>query len=105
MEEIVFGSLESEGLQIVSRGGLYFVRYDAGSHNVAWREDEISEREVASSRSDKAAEHQAILRLQERLEATGVNPYEQTGYRRGRGCNRPLAVASGNKELGEKLLN
>ena len=77
MEEVVFGSLESEGLEIVSRGGLYFVRHDAGAHNVAWREDEISELEVAAIRSGIAAEHGAILGLQKRLEATGVNPYEQ----------------------------
>jgi hypothetical protein len=45
--------------------------------NVAWREDEISELEVASIRSGIAAEHEAMLGLQKRLEATGVNPYEQ----------------------------
>lgn len=77
MEEVVFGSLESVGLEIVSREGLYFVRYDAGAHNVAWREDEISELEVASIRSGIPAEHETILGLQKRLEAIGVNPYEQ----------------------------
>jgi len=77
MEEVVFGNLELEGLEIVSRSGRYFVRYDAGSHNVAWREDEITELEVASIRSGRAAEHEAILSLQKRLEATGINPYEQ----------------------------
>ena len=77
MEEVVFGSLESDGLEIIYRGGLYFVRYDAGAHMVAWREDEISERDVASIRSGIAAEHEVILGLQQRLEATGANPYEQ----------------------------
>jgi len=77
MEEIVFGSLSSEGLEIVSRDGLYFVRYDAGAHNVAWREDEISELEVASIRSGKAAEYEAIVALQRRLETAGINPFEQ----------------------------
>lgn len=77
MEEVVFGNLDSEGLEIVSRDGLYFVRYDAGSHNVAWREDEISELEVTAIRSGRAAEHGAILALQRRLVGAGVNPYEQ----------------------------
>lgn len=77
MEEVVFGSLDSEGLEIVSRDGLYFVRYDAGAHVVAWREDEISELEVDSIRSGRATEHEAILTLQRRLEAAGINPYVQ----------------------------
>jgi hypothetical protein len=77
MEEVVFGSLDSEGLEIVSRDGRYFVRYDAGTHNVAWREDEITELEADSIRGGRAAEHEAMLGLQKRLEATGVNPYEQ----------------------------
>lgn len=77
MEEVVFGSLESEGLEIISRRGRYFLRYDAGAHSVAWREDEISELEVASIRSGRAAEGETILGVQTRLEASGVNPYLQ----------------------------
>jgi len=77
MEEVIFGSLESGGLEIICRGGQYFVRYDAGAHMVAWREDEISEREVALIRSGIAAEYEVILGLQQRLEVTGANPYEQ----------------------------
>jgi len=77
MEEVVFGNLESEGLEIVSRGDRYFVRYDASAHNVAWREDEITELEVAAIRSGRVTEHEAMLVLQKRLIATGVNPYDQ----------------------------
>lgn len=44
---------------------------------VAWREDQISELEVASIRSGIAAEHEVIWGVQQRLEASGVNPYEQ----------------------------
>ena len=77
MEEVVFGSLESEGLEIICRSGRYFVRYDAGAHNVAWREDEITELEVASIRSGRPAEHEAMLGLQKRREEAGINPYEQ----------------------------
>ena len=41
-EEQVFAF---NALEVVLRGGRYFVRYDAGAHCDAWREDEISEQE------------------------------------------------------------
>ena len=77
METLVFGNLAQEGLEVVSRNGSYFVRYDAGSHCIAWREDEISVQEFDLIKSGKQGEYQAILNMQRRLESSGVNPYQR----------------------------
>jgi hypothetical protein len=76
MDTIVYGNL-GQGLEVVSREGRYFVRYDAGSHLSAWREDEITEFEFHHIRCGGQAEHAAILNLQRRLEEAGINPYQQ----------------------------
>lgn len=75
-ERVVLGHLANEGLEVVRRDGRCFVRYDAGAHQVAWREDEISENELAAIKSGQQGERRAIFSLQERLSAAGVNPYE-----------------------------
>ena len=77
MNTVVYGNLQSSGLEVVLRDGRYFVRYDAGSHAVAWREDELTAQEFAAIRLGGQAEHQAILSLQRRLELSGTNPYQQ----------------------------
>jgi hypothetical protein len=45
-------------LEIWKRGSRYFARYDAGSHQVVMREDEISEQEAtfAARENEQAAE-------------------------------------------------
>lgn len=104
MEEIVFGGLGSEGLEIVSRGGLYFVRYDAGSYNVYWREDEFPSVRLPQVEVAKRLNTKQFLGYKsgsKRLVPTHMQNWVPTS----RGCNRPLAVASGNKELVGKLLN
>lgn len=77
MEAIVYGNLKSEGIEVVSREGRHFVRYDAGAHVVAWREDEVTPQEFAAIAQGGASEHQAILAVQRRLELSGVDPYRQ----------------------------
>lgn len=77
MERAIFGNLSSEGLEIVFRDDSYFVRYDAGAHQATWREDEISELEAMTIRSDRTAERETILALQRRLVAAGIDPYKQ----------------------------
>ena len=77
MEKRVFGNLSQEGLEVVERDARYFVRYDAGAHQVAWREDEISMEEFAQLRSSRPGEYQTIIALQRRLQAGGIDPYKQ----------------------------
>lgn len=62
-------------LTILYRDGKYYARYDAGAHQPAMREDEITEAEyrMAIERPENAS--RMLLRLQKRLVAAGVNPY------------------------------
>jgi hypothetical protein len=76
METRVFGDLQRNGLEVVSRQGRYFVRYDAGAHQVAWREDVITQDEFASLSSSSENERSVILALQERLSGAGIDPYK-----------------------------
>jgi len=70
--KIIDGNLSEKGIEVVCRGNRYFVRYDAGSHQVAWREDEISTEELSQIESGDASE--ALLALQRRLELAGIDP-------------------------------
>ncbi len=81
-------SLEEDGIEIVKRDNRYYVRYDAGAHQVCWREDEISEEEAEKVKSGKAVEYDVIIELQRRLIASGIDPYvsnwSPTGWSGGR---------------------
>lgn len=67
-EEKLFGlELATDCLEVVRRGDRYFVRYDAGAHQMAWREDEISEPDAKRVGSGKVGEYDVITRLQRRL--------------------------------------
>ena len=77
VENVVYGDLRGSGLEVVVRDGRYFVRYDAGAHAVAWREDELTEQEFAAVKLGGEAEHKAILSMQRRLESAGIEPYRQ----------------------------
>jgi hypothetical protein len=75
MENHVFGHLEKDGIHIVRRNGKLYVRYDAGSHLVQWREDEITDEEAARITEDGRNCNDALLALQRRLIANGKDPY------------------------------
>ena len=77
MEKIVFGNLKDGGIEVVERDGRYFVRYDAGSHQMVWREDEISSEELVEIRSGKAGEYRTLLAMQKRLTNNGEDPHVQ----------------------------
>jgi len=64
------------GMEIVVRDGSYFVRHDAGAHQVCWREDQISEEEVEQIRSGKAGRYAVFLALQKRIISSGEDPYK-----------------------------
>lgn len=77
MENRVFGNLLEDGLEVIEREGRHFVRYDAGAHQIAWREDEITSEEFVQIKGGGNSQHQAIVNLQRRLELAGVNPFNQ----------------------------
>ena len=74
MEEKLFGlTIEKDYLEVVKRDGRYYVRYDAGSHQPIWREDEISADEAEKIGSGRSAEQDVLIALQKRL---GVDAYK-----------------------------
>ena len=74
-ETRVFGDLQAEGLEVVQIDDRLFVRYDAGAHQVVWRQDEISKSEFDLLRSGESGLRTAILNLQHRLGSAAVDPY------------------------------
>jgi len=66
---------ELADLTIWKRGERYFVRYDAGAHQVTMREDELSEAEVALAVQGKDATNQMLLALEKRLIKAGIDPH------------------------------
>ena len=77
MEVRVYGNLNAEGLEVVQRHDRSFVRYDAGAHQIAWREDELTSEEFARLRATRGAESSVIIALQRRISASGDDPYVQ----------------------------
>lgn len=72
MDKMLF---ELSDMQIWKRGDRYFVRYDAGAHQVVIREDEITEDEAMAAMKSGLAAVQMLQNLQKRLIAAGVDPY------------------------------
>lgn len=77
MDEVIYGNLQEIGFEIVQRDEKRYVRYDAGAHQVAWREDEITEEEYAQITGDKNARNWGFIGMQKRLIANGIDPYRE----------------------------
>ena len=75
MEKVIHGDLEAQEFEVIERSGRYFVRYNAGAHQTAWREDEISLADLELIQSGPEGESRALFGLQKRLLASGVDPY------------------------------
>lgn len=66
---------EFNDIEIWKRGEKYFVRYDAGAHQIVIREDEISEENALQAGEGKEAAIKMLFDLQRKLELSGINPY------------------------------
>ncbi len=75
MDKIIYGEVSQGSVQIVEREGSYFIRYDSGAHQVAWREDEITKEEAFEIAKNPEAETKVLWNLQRRLISKGVKPY------------------------------
>lgn len=73
MDEPVF---EDFGIEIFRRGGLLFVRYDAGHIAASIREDPISEAEAQQAMQSEDQAYQMLLALQNRLTDAGIAAYK-----------------------------
>jgi hypothetical protein len=67
---------ELSDLEIWERDGKFYARYDAGSHMVCMREDQLTDDEVKLGLSGNEGALKMLFKLQERLIKTGINPYE-----------------------------
>ena len=72
MEETLF---ENDGLTLTKRNGRFFVRYDAGSHQIALREDEITPSEADRVMQGHREAEEVLFALQGRIAAAGGDPY------------------------------
>ena len=77
MENRIYGSLSEQGLEVIERDGKYFVRYDAGGLQSAWREDELSLKEFQRLSTSPQDEYHVINGLQKRIRARGEDPNMQ----------------------------
>ncbi|MCX4164575.1 MULTISPECIES: hypothetical protein [Paraburkholderia] len=66
---------ELADMEIWKRGDRYYVRYDAGAHQIVMREDEISEEEALNAAKGKDEAVAMLFALQKRLIASGIDPY------------------------------
>lgn len=63
-------------LIIYKRNKAFYLRYDVGAHQVAIREDEISEDEVNQIMESQESATKVLFSLQKRLQESGIKPYE-----------------------------
>jgi hypothetical protein len=73
MSEAIF---DGDGLVVFTVGTKLYVKYDAGAHQVAMREDEISEEEARRIMSGPAEATKVLFELQRRLAQAGIDPYK-----------------------------
>lgn len=64
-----------DGIEIRRLLDRYFIRYDAGAHQIELREDEIMLDEAEEAMASPAGASNVLIRLQKRLLAIGSDPY------------------------------
>jgi hypothetical protein len=72
MRELIY---EGDGVVVIKNGSKYYVRYDSGTHQIAIREDEISEDEAKWIMVGSIEATQVLFALQNRLMAAGTDPH------------------------------
>jgi hypothetical protein len=66
---------KDDGVMVSSENGKYHIQYNAGSHQIAMRQDEISKDDAESIAADAAVIEDILFALQMRLIAQGIDPY------------------------------
>jgi hypothetical protein len=67
---------KDDGVIVSSENGKYHIQYDAGSHQIAMRKDEISKDDAENLAADPATIEDILFSLQKRLIAQGIDPYK-----------------------------
>jgi hypothetical protein len=63
-------------VSIEKRLNHFFIRYDAGAHQIEMREDEITENEFEQILANPAMIEIILISLQNRISNSGRNPYK-----------------------------
>ena len=72
MGNIIF---DDDGVQVLKDGARFYVKYDAGAHQVVMREDEISEKDAKRIMVGPNEATKVLFELQSRLIQAGIDPY------------------------------
>lgn len=72
MDEKIY---ELADLEVWNRNGHFFVRYDAGAHQIVMREDEISKADALHALKAPQETNDVLLKLQKHLFENGVDSY------------------------------
>ena len=67
---------DKNNIKIFKVGNRYYIEYDAGAHQIAIREDEISEDEANIIINDESKLMTVLFAIQKRLIARGEKPYK-----------------------------
>ncbi len=75
MTQVLYECPEMAVCKIQSK---YYLRYNVGSHQYVWRQDEITEDEaIQFSKANKTIQQEILINLQEKLKKSYLNPYTQ----------------------------
>ncbi|GLQ89402.1 hypothetical protein [Dyella flagellata] len=72
MSEVIY---DADGLLVSKKGTKFYVKYDVGTHQIAMREDEISEQDAARIMAGPVEANKVLFELQKRLIQSGIDPY------------------------------
>ena len=73
--KVLFGEVSEGTVQVIERDDKYFIRYDAGAHQVVWREDEISRQDANAIVNNNKNVEDVLIELQAQLLSKGIKPY------------------------------
>lgn len=67
--------VDLDGVAVLREGKAWFIRHDAGAHQIAMREDAISAAEARRAMTGPEGAMEVLFALQRRLIAAGIDPY------------------------------
>ncbi|WP_145732996.1 hypothetical protein [Nitrospirillum pindoramense] len=72
MRKVIY---DDGGIAIINSDGKFYIRYDAGAHQIKIREDGISEDEANLAMAGTVEATRVLFAVQRRLQLSGVDPY------------------------------
>ena len=75
MDRLLYGGLDRDVIEVIERDGRRYIRYDAGAHQIAMREDELTQEEFELVIAGGKTQDQGMRAMQARLTANGIDAY------------------------------